>query len=46
MAQLCRLLHIPADNIKMVMVNGKGRPMDFLLRGDERVGIFPPVGGG
>jgi molybdopterin synthase sulfur carrier subunit len=44
--ELCRQLKIPADHIKIVMVNGRSEGMDYLLKGDERVGLFPPVGGG
>jgi len=32
--------------IKIVMVNGKSEPFDYELQGDERIGFFPPVGGG
>lgn len=45
-AQLCGLLNIPSDDIKVVMVNGRSRSLDFVLKGDERVGLFPPLGGG
>ena len=45
-AELCEQLKIPADHIKIVMVNGRSEGMDYLLKGDERVGLFPPVGGG
>ena len=45
-AQLCEHMTIPPDRIKLVMVNGKNESLDYLLKGDERVGLFPPVGGG
>ena len=45
-AQLCKLLNIPSDHIKVVMVDGRSQSMDFVLKGHERVGLFPPVGGG
>lgn len=44
--ELCRLMNIPVAKIKIVMVNGKSEPFDYELQGDERVGFFPPVGGG
>ena len=45
-AELCEHMTIPPDRIKIVMVNGKSESLDYLLKGDERVGLFPPVGGG
>jgi len=45
-SELCGLMNIPEDKIKIVMVNGKSESFDYELRGDERVGLFPPVGGG
>ena len=45
-AELCRRFNIPADKVKIVMVNGRSVSLDYVLKGDERVGLFPPVGGG
>jgi molybdopterin synthase sulfur carrier subunit len=45
-AEVCRLMNVPHDRVKIVMVNGRHRSMDHLLAGDERVALFPPVGGG
>jgi molybdopterin synthase sulfur carrier subunit len=45
-AELCRRFGIPADQVKIVMVNGKHVSRDQMLRGDERVALFPAVGGG
>ncbi|MBU0735084.1 MAG: MoaD/ThiS family protein [Proteobacteria bacterium] len=45
-SELCKLMNIPQDRVKIVMVNGMSKPFDFVLRGDERVGLFPPLGGG
>jgi len=28
------------------MVNGRRQDADFPLEGDERLGLFPPIGGG
>ncbi|RZB30740.1 MAG: hypothetical protein SRB1_03020 [Desulfobacteraceae bacterium Eth-SRB1] len=44
--ELCERINIPCDKIKIIMVNGKSKPMDHVLKGDERVGLFPPIGGG
>lgn len=41
-----RLLGIPEEDVKLIFVNGKGSKWDTLLQGDERLGLFPPVGGG
>ncbi|WP_462324162.1 MoaD/ThiS family protein [Desulfoplanes sp.] len=40
-------LEIPIDEVRLVFINGKNRP-DWSCRIQEadRVGIFPPVGGG
>lgn len=45
-SDLCRQMGIPTEKIKIVMVNGKSASFGDRLAGDERVGLFPPVGGG
>ncbi len=45
-ADLCAKISIPLDKIKVVMVNGRSASLDYILAGDERVALFPPVGGG
>jgi len=45
-SELCRLIGIPEEKIKVIMVNGKDATVDHELNGDERVGLFPPIGGG
>jgi sulfur carrier protein ThiS len=45
-AGLCGLLGIPKGEIKLVMINGRAASLDHVLKGDERIGLFPPVGGG
>ena len=45
-SELCKLMNIPMAKIKIVMVNGKSESFDYELQGGERVGLFPPVGGG
>jgi len=39
-------LGIPRDEIKIVFVNGVTVALDKVLADGDRVGIFPPVGGG
>ncbi len=39
-------LAVPADEVRVTMVNGRARPRDWELEPDDEVGIFPPVGGG
>ncbi len=36
----------PLDQVKLVFVNGVRKDLSFELSGGERVGVFPPVGGG
>lgn len=43
---LVRELGIPENEAKLVFVNSVRSELDTLLAGGERVGIFPPVGGG
>ena len=44
--ELLRQLDIPPDMIKLVFINNVQAELTSLLKGGERVGIFPPVGGG
>jgi len=39
-------LHIPAEEAKIIMVNGRARPPERVLHESDEVAIFPPVGGG
>jgi molybdopterin converting factor small subunit len=39
-------LGIPSDQVKLIFVDGKKEGLEFRLSGGERVGLFPPVGGG
>jgi len=43
---LIRQLKLPADEVRVVFVNGTVRPPDHILCDGDEVGIFPPVGGG
>ena len=44
--EIMRILGIDQRQVKMVMVNGKAALKETILSGEERVGLFPPVGGG
>jgi sulfur-carrier protein len=44
--QLVEVLPITATDAKLVFVDGKRAQPDTPLHGGERIGIFPPVGGG
>ena len=39
-------IHVPIEKAKLIFVNGLKKDLDMKLFGGERVGIFPPVGGG
>ncbi len=45
-AQLIDRLNLSPSEAKLVFVNGVRTELDRVLHGGERVGIFPPVGGG
>lgn len=46
LADLISLLQLPVDQVKVVFVNGRARPLDHGLAAGDEVGIFPPIGGG
>jgi molybdopterin converting factor small subunit len=43
---LLEQLEIPQSKAKLIFVNGVKADLSAALHGGERVGIFPPVGGG
>jgi molybdopterin converting factor small subunit len=43
---LIQQLNIPQDMIKLVFIDNVHAELTSTLKGGERVGIFPPVGGG
>lgn len=45
-SQVIRELGLPAEEVTLILVNGVRRDPDFPLQGDERLGLFPPIGGG
>ncbi len=44
--QLVQQMDLPADQVKLVFVNGLARDQRCVLADGDEVGIFPPVGGG
>ena len=44
--QLIEKLSIPEGLVKLIFVNGKKQEIKYLLQNSDRVGLFPPVGGG
>ena len=45
-ADLIHHLNLPAEEVKIVYVNARARPEDWLLASGDEIGIFPPIGGG
>lgn len=43
---LIRLLGIDETRVKLIFVNGVKKGRDYHLKDGDRVGVFPPVGGG
>jgi len=43
---LLQQLDIPQDMIKLVFIDNVRAGLTSILKGGERIGIFPPVGGG
>lgn len=39
-------LNISEEEVAIIMINGIGSKLDMVLIENDRVGIFPPVGGG
>jgi molybdopterin synthase sulfur carrier subunit len=45
-AQIIAALGVPAQEVSLLMVDGRRREPDFVLQGNERLALFPPIGGG
>jgi molybdopterin synthase sulfur carrier subunit len=39
-------IQVSAEKVRLVFINNIKRDLDTTLRGGERVGLFPPIGGG
>ncbi|HIC85705.1 MAG TPA: thiamine biosynthesis protein ThiS [Desulfobacterales bacterium] len=44
--QLCQKIGIPWERVKIAMVDGKKVAANHMVKGGERVALFPAVGGG
>lgn len=45
-AEVCQAIGVPVEEVKIVMVDGRSGSLSQVLQGHERLGLFPPVGGG
>ncbi len=45
-ADILDLLGIPRQEVKVVFVNGENSGLEATLKDNDRVGIFPAIGGG
>jgi sulfur carrier protein len=43
---ILRILGIPEEEASLVFINGRSAGKDSRLRGDDRLAVFPPIGGG
>ena len=39
-------LTLPEEQVKLTVVNGRLRELDYRLQPEDEVGIFPPIAGG
>ena len=39
-------LNVPLDEVQLVFINGIKQDMTAILKDGDRIGIFPPIGGG
>jgi molybdopterin synthase sulfur carrier subunit len=46
MADLIDQLKLPGKEAKLLFANGLAKSPDYLLKNNDEVGIFPPIGGG
>ena len=44
--ELIGILGIPEDLVKLIFINNIRSKRDAVLKNNDRVGMFPPVGGG
>lgn len=45
-AQVLGLVKIDPADVRMIMVNGLAAELDHILKDGDRLGLFPPLGGG
>ena len=46
LSDLLSRLGVAEDEVRLTFVNGRSRRLDYRLAPQDRVGIFPPIGGG
>ncbi len=39
-------LNIPENRARLLIVNGHHKQFDYIIKHDDEISIFPPVGGG
>jgi len=44
--EVLETINVPVEKAKLIFVDAVKKDLDTVLKGGERVGIFPPVGGG
>jgi molybdopterin converting factor small subunit len=44
--EFLHMIHVPADTVKLIFLNGIHAQMDQALQEGDRLGVFPPVAGG
>jgi sulfur-carrier protein len=46
LADVCVQLEIPVGEVKLLFVNGRRQPLDYVLKDGDGVGMLPPLAGG
>lgn len=44
--ELLREWNVPPDQAKLIFINGVHAELDAVLKAEDRLGVFPPIGGG
>lgn len=45
-SDIVNLLELPAGEVAIIMINGRGAELDSQLSENDTLALFPPVGGG
>lgn len=45
-SDIVHLLELPAGEVAIIMINGRGAELDSQLAENDTLALFPPVGGG
>jgi sulfur carrier protein ThiS len=46
LSDLINQLNLPQSEAKIIFVNGRTQPLNYQLRDNDEVGVFPLIGGG